>query len=464
MNTTLSRYRSSRHGLIVHLLIALFFTPFLRSVGQMSTNSYTLSGPFTPGSGNWTPVPGGDFELGPSNLPVNATYGPLTGDMELFESVGSSGTAQRSALAAYNGSMGVDIKPGAFNGSGIAVTYYKLISVPAGQSVVLSGFIKRLHPVGSAAKVYLDFWGVPGSFAVPVSTNTSDWQFVYGVFTPAPGGVGSVNIGARIGVDGNVTPNDEIYADDLAVTPLSQFVPPHSNAVSEARGTALVDNGFVVGIQLTSGGSGYTNVPGVAIVGGGGSGATAVATVAGGVVTGIQITSAGIGYSGVPIVLIQPPRPAEPTGANATATINGGFVVAVNLVSPGGGYTKVPAVQLIGGGGTGARATAVIANGIVTGVVISNAGIGYTSAPLVIIDPPVYVAPPPFSVAVAVKTVTVTLSVAAKRVYILQSSEDLTNWTTLGNAFVSESTLVAKDVDVAGHMTFFRLRDVTYGP
>jgi hypothetical protein len=62
---------------------------------------------------------------------------------------------------------------------------------------------------------------------------------------------------------------------------------------------------------VTSGGSGYVTSPAVSIVGGGGSGATAVSQISGGVVTNISITSAGAGYTGTPTVQIgQPPTAA----------------------------------------------------------------------------------------------------------------------------------------------------------
>ena len=85
---------------------------------------------------------------------------------------------------------------------------------------------------------------------------------------------------------------------------------------AQAFATAQVDNGFVVGATLTSGGSGYVTTPAVTIVGGGGTNATAVSHISGGVVTGITIADAGIGYTNTPTVEIDPPPvPAvSPTG------------------------------------------------------------------------------------------------------------------------------------------------------
>jgi hypothetical protein len=58
------------------------------------------------------------------------------------------------------------------------------------------------------------------------------------------------------------------------------------------------------------GGLGYVTSPAVSIVGGGGTGATAVAQITGGVVTGITITDAGFGYTNTPTIHIAPPPAA----------------------------------------------------------------------------------------------------------------------------------------------------------
>jgi hypothetical protein len=79
---------------------------------------------------------------------------------------------------------------------------------------------------------------------------------------------------------------------------------------TQAFATAQLYNGFVVGITLNSGGSGYLTPPTVSIVGGGGTNATAVTHISGGVVTNISLTSAGIGYANTPTVQIAPPPAA----------------------------------------------------------------------------------------------------------------------------------------------------------
>jgi hypothetical protein len=79
---------------------------------------------------------------------------------------------------------------------------------------------------------------------------------------------------------------------------------------AQAFATPQVVNGFVVGVTVTSGGSGYITSPAVTIVGGGGANATAVSQISGGAVTNITITDAGIGYTNTPTVEIDPPPAA----------------------------------------------------------------------------------------------------------------------------------------------------------
>jgi hypothetical protein len=83
-----------------------------------------------------------------------------------------------------------------------------------------------------------------------------------------------------------------------------------SPAPTQAFATAQVDNGFVIGITLTSGGSGYLATPTVNIVGSG-TNATAVASISSsGVVTNISITDPGTGYDASTLVEIAPPPTA----------------------------------------------------------------------------------------------------------------------------------------------------------
>jgi hypothetical protein len=99
-------------------------------------------------------------------------------------------------------------------------------------------------------------------------------------------------------------------------------------APNQAFAAPQLINGFVVGATVTSGGSGYASNPSVSIVGGGGTGATAVSQVSGGVVTNISITGAGFGYSSTPVIQIAPP----PVAALFPTALPGMRIDSTNLV------------------------------------------------------------------------------------------------------------------------------------
>jgi len=72
---------------------------------------------------------------------------------------------------------------------------------------------------------------------------------------------------------------------------------------------------------------------------------------------GINLISGGYGYSDTPSVTI---TGGGGTGAAATAQLTDGFVTSIILTSRGRGYTTAPTVNILGGGGEGAAALGVI--------------------------------------------------------------------------------------------------------
>ena len=109
-----------------------------------------------------------------------------------------------------------------------------------------------------------------------------------------------------------------------------------ASATKSATGIAQVTNGSVVSINLTYGGSGYTNAPAVHILGGGGSGALAQSVINDGYVSAIQMISAGSGYTGIPTIQIAPPYlPPDPrlsitvSPANVIMKLTRGFTYQV---------------------------------------------------------------------------------------------------------------------------------------
>jgi len=81
----------------------------------------------------------------------------------------------------------------------------------------------------------------------------------------------------------------------------------------------VTQEGSLSAISLTSGGTGYTSAPVVALTGGGGTGATATAIVSGGAVTGFIITNLGSGYTSAPSIAFT--GGGGGTGAAAAAVV-----------------------------------------------------------------------------------------------------------------------------------------------
>ena len=78
--------------------------------------------------------------------------------------------------------------------------------------------------------------------------------------------------------------------------------------------------GRVVEVGVANPGTGYTEVPGVAFSGGGGSSAAATASISGGAVSAITVTNTGSSYEDVPTVSVDVPRRTIPTSGVAIAT------------------------------------------------------------------------------------------------------------------------------------------------
>jgi hypothetical protein len=84
------------------------------------------------------------------------------------------------------------------------------------------------------------------------------------------------------------------------------------------------------------------------------------AVITAGLVTVINMQDSGTGYVTPPTVEI---LGGGGTGATAIAQLGGTAVIAVKITNPGSGYTSAPIVQFSGGGGFGADAIAVVSTG-----------------------------------------------------------------------------------------------------
>ena len=285
-----------------------------------------------------------------------------------------------------------------------------------------------------------------------------------------------------------------------------------------AAATASVASGFVVGVNITDGGYGYTNTPIVRVIGGGGSGAQAVAVVSNEVVIAVNILDAGSGYTNTPVIVIDPPFVAQPTmaigtaslltftnlalgpsyqlevfssqtwsnldgaftatnstfaqyvpgmagpygyrlstnpkQAYATAQVLNGFVIGATVTSGGSGYGSNVVVTIVGGGGTNATAVAMVSGGAVTGITITDAGSGYTGTPSIIIAPPPAIGLWP-AVTSAVELDLGSLSPYDN--YQLEFAPVLGEaWSNVGNLFTPTATTSTQYLNASGNAGFFR--------
>ena len=172
---------------------------------------------------------------------------------------------------------------------------------------------------------------------------------------------------------------------------------------STATATANIVSGGVRLIQITNRGEGYTTAPIVAISSApaGGLTASGIATMISGIigcdgskdslkVQGVQITNAGYGYTVAPGVAF---IGGGGSGVAATTYIGNGVVGAVTITNGGGGYFTAPTVTFSSPTGIGSTVTAqgvavINSDGVVTSIRIINAGVGYTQTPTITISSP----------------------------------------------------------------------------
>jgi len=111
-----------------------------------------------------------------------------------------------------------------------------------------------------------------------------------------------------------------------------------------ATAVATITAGFVSGITVTFGGSGYTSEPSVTLSGGGGSGATAKAILSGDKVALTLVLTAGSGYSTAPTVVVEaPPKPLKPLGVHLE------LVPKLTVEGPAGSDARVDSAASLNG-------------------------------------------------------------------------------------------------------------------
>ena len=168
-----------------------------------------------------------------------------------------------------------------------------------------------------------------------------------------------------------------------------------------ATAVASVVNGGIRFITISNRGGGYTSIPKVGISSAPSGGVTGIASAVmiGGIVVcnnnvnpsaqsvqQVQVVNAGSGYTSVPGVRF---IGGGGSGAAATASIGNGVVGIITVTSSGSGYSSPPTITFGGSYVVSAAATAVVSSaGTITSIRIINAGLGYTQAPTVTISSP----------------------------------------------------------------------------
>ena len=160
-------------------------------------------------------------------------------------------------------------------------------------------------------------------------------------------------------------------------------------------------NGGIRTIIVTNRGGGYTSVPRVGISSAPSGGLTGIATAVmiGGIVVcndnvnpaaqsvqSVEIVNPGFGYTVAPKIRF---IGGGGSGAAAVASIGDGIVGIITVTDGGSGYTTSPTITFTGLSNVAAAATAVVSSaGTITAIRITNAGLGYTESPIITIGSP----------------------------------------------------------------------------
>jgi hypothetical protein len=138
--------------------------------------------------------------------------------------------------------------------------------------------------------------------------------------------------------------------------------------------------GEVEYVKMIAGGDGYFGTARADILGGEGSGATAVPVTQS--ISGLSLVAPGRSYITPPTLFFQG---GGGQGAEGVANIDtAGVVTDISIANPGRFYQEPPYILITGGGGVGAKATARISQGEVVGIDVTDPGRGYTSPPNII--------------------------------------------------------------------------------
>jgi hypothetical protein len=166
---------------------------------------------------------------------------------------------------------------------------------------------------------------------------------------------GTTITGFVSGVNGGVGTYTVSVENNVASTTINSTAMPGTQATA----SCAITTSFIKNCKVVNGGSGYLNVPAIAITGGQGTGAIATAVINNGVVTSVIMVAQGTGYTSQPIATVKPstgvfvqfsstgslPQPLEqgnsyraesPSSAN-TFTVRNVDYTEVNITSTGSG-------------------------------------------------------------------------------------------------------------------------------
>lgn len=342
--------------------------------GGFYTNSTTAAGIGTISGTvmNIASVSSGSYALGQtiSGTGVSpdttiTSYGTATATLT---TVVITGTAGQFSCASTTLRVGNTVTiSGTFGGTGSITGYANptsyLISETNGSTTfkltTLSG-VAVVTTAGTPTGLTYRLFGGAGSYNVSKSqTVTSTTLSGLGIFrnTALTGGTGS-------GATANVTITGGVVSNVTLVNPGVNYAVGDNLTASFAG----VVNGIGSGTALV-GGSLYTNgsFASVPLTGGTGAGAEATITVSGNTVVGIVLTSPGTGYT-----------VGDTLSCSAALIgngVNGAPITTAGANYPDGVYGNVP---LTGGSGVLATANITVTVGAVTAFTINNRGVGYT--------------------------------------------------------------------------------------
>ena len=204
--------------------------------------------------------------------------------------------------------------------------------------------------------------------------------------------------------DGLIDGSDESFSSVIGSTQTLTLV---GNGVQATAVAGIITEGGIRTITITNRGGGYTSVPRVAISSAPAGGITGIASAVmiGGInvcnqsanpaarsVQNVDIVNPGLGYTVVPGIQFIGGGGA---GAAATATVADGIAGIITVTAGGSGYVTPPTVTfsnevfLTGVSTAGAAATAIVsAAGTISAIRFTNTGIGYSTAPTVTVAAP----------------------------------------------------------------------------